>query len=557
MKTHLGVVGVCVLTLLIGSCADITHQSPIEKDAWFVEKSSQVGVDFKHHSGSQGDFALPEITGGGVALVDVDNDADLDLFFVQGGCLSETCPQSLAHGLYINAGNGLFITTDYPIHLASQQYGMGVTTGDYDNDGDVDLFVSHIGPNLLLRNDGTGRFLDVSNEAGLTDDSWGTSATFADFDQDGYLDLYVANYMHWSSSAQLDCSSTSIETYCLPMHDYAAMDRVYRNLGDGTFENRTLQAGLASAIGNGLGVVANDFNNDGQVDVFVANDSMVNQLWINQGGFTFVDEAWNQGVAMDDHGIEKAGMGVVSFDYDADQDFDIVVVNIEGQTDSLFRNEGNYFTDVTGISGLGLASRRFTRFGLVSADFNNDGCFDLYQANGKVFHNEADLSKADYFAEPNVLYQGFCESEQRFKLIAPSEDPSRVHTSRGAAVGDLNQDGLLDLVVVNKDSAAYVLMGKPKPRTQSNWVRFRAINLLGRDDYNAKITISVDNRQIVQHVQTDGSYLSASEPYVHFGLKTNTNIQNVKVNWLDGTAEHFGPFDANETYTLTQGKASP
>ena len=507
-----------------------------------------------HQSDARGQYRLPEITGGGVALIDVDNDADLDLFFVQSGCLNSSCTTPLNHALYRNLGDGRFSEPNNLPLKAGQHYGMGIATGDYDNDGLVDLYITHYGMNQLFHNKGNGEFHEVAVAAGVADEGWGTSASFADFDKDGYLDLYVVNYMHWNKSARLDCSATGIDTYCLPLHDYAAMDRIYRNNGDGTFEDRTLSAGLGSAFGNGLGVVANDFNQDGWVDVFVANDSMVNQLWINQGDFTFEDQSWLRGVAMDDHGIEKAGMGVTSFDYDADHDYDILVVNIEGQTDSLFRNDLHYFSDMTGSKGLGGTSRRYTRFGLITADFDNDGCADIYQANGKVFHDEEDLHKVDFFAEPNALYRGHCGSQ--FEWIPKSEIVNSTHegTSRGAAVGDINNDGLLDIVVVNKDAQPHLMIGQPTEGDSPNWIRFRAINRFGRDDYNAEIRIKTTSQEASQYVQTDGSYLSAKEPVIHFGLGSTDEVLEVHVSWLDGTTETYKSLSPNSNHVLVQGE---
>lgn len=524
--------------------------------AWFKESALERGVDFKHVSGAAGEFELPEITGGGVALLDVENDGDLDIYFVQSGELHVTDGSSRRNVLYLNDGSGHFAKSHQADDHADEGYGMGVATGDYDNDGDIDIYVTNVGPNALLQNDGTGQFANVTEFANVGDDSWGTAASFADYDLDGDLDIYVANYLHWDPSTALDCYATNIQTYCVPLHNYAAMDRVYENNGDGTFTNRTLQAGLAAAFGNGLGVLNVDVNDDGLVDVFVANDSMVNQLWINQGEFKFVNDAWYWGAAMDDHGIEKAGMGVAAFDFDDDADFDIVVVNIEEQTDSLYRNEGSHFTDATGAFGLGVHSRRFTRFGLIASDLNNDSCVDLYQANGSVYHDEEDLAKPDFFQELNTLYRGDCAA--RFELVQPeggTAEPLEL-TSRGAAVGDLNGDGLPDLVVVNKDRPASLLLNTNATVTSNEYVRFRVLDKSGRDAYNARLSAELGERVISFRVQTDGSYLAAHDPHVHIGLANAKTIDDVRVRWLSGTTEGFGSFKSNHTYTLREGEGA-
>ena len=501
-----------------------------------------------------GEFELPEITGGGVALLDVENDGDLDVYFIQSGFLHLEDPDSRRNELYLNEGDGTFRKSDQLDDHANSGYGMGVATGDYDNDGDVDIYITNVGPNALLQNDGSGLFFDVTAHAGVGDESWGTAASFADFDRDGYLDLYVANYLHWDPSTALDCYATNIQTYCVPLHNYAAMDRVFRNNGDGAFTDISIKAGLTSAFGNGLGVVSVDINNDGWIDVFVANDSMVNQLWLNNGDFSFTNDAWYWGSAMDDHGIEKAGMGIATFDFDSDADFDVLVVNIEEQTDSFFRNEGSYFTDATGVVGLGAHSRRYTRFGLIASDLDNDSCYDLYQANGSVYHDEEDLAKPDFFQEPNTLYQGTCSGQ--FQLVRPEggTHQSLERTSRGLAIGDLDGDGAQDLVVVNKDDKASLLMNVRHDANNLGSARFRVLDEIGRDAYNARVSVRLGDKILVQRVQTDGSYLSAHDPHVHIGTADSLEISDVTVTWLDGESEAFGSFATNAVYTLSKGQ---
>ena len=553
--TKLGVSTLLILVYLLGC----SHQSDSSKQIgfWFENKAAKHGLDYTHHSGARGNFELPEITGGGVALLDVENDGDLDVYFIQSGSLHSPQSDASSNQLFLNDGRGNFATTPHGGH-SDAGYGMGVATGDYDNDGDVDIYVTNLGRNTLLQNDSAGKFTDVTELAGVGDESWGTAASFADFDRDGYLDLFVVNYLRWSPATQLDCHVTLVESYCVPLHNYAAMDRLYRNNRDGTFTDVTRKAGLTAAFGNGLGSVAVDVNSDGWVDVFVANDSMVNQLWLNNGDFTFRNDAWFMGVAMDDHGIEKAGMGVVTLDADDDADFDFLVVNIQEQTDSYFRNEGSYFTDATGLMNLGAHSRRFTRFGLVAADFDNDSCIDVYQANGAVYHSDEDLAKADYFQEPNTLYRGVCGGG--FELVSPEGGvPSNlIHTSRGLAVGDLDADGFQDLVVINKDAPAYLLMNvRALDGLEHNYIRIRLMNKNLRDAYNATLTAQFEDRTITRRVQTDGGYLSAHDPSLHIGLDRSTKLSNVTVTWLDGQKQSFGELQANRSHVLTQSHNRP
>ena len=296
------------LYLLVG-CLALGCSSP--EDTWFVEDAQARGIDFVHETGYDGRPLMPEMVGGGAALVDVDGDGDLDAYFVQSGRVTETlpAPQS-ANRLYLNRGDGHFERVPDAGGAGDQGYGMGVAAADYDNDGDVDLYLTNYGANVLLQNDGQGRFRDVTAEAGVGDPRWSTAATFLDLDLDGDLDLFVVNYLNWTPAIEQDCYGSALFiTYCGPtVYDVPAMDRLYRNNGDGTFTDVTRDAGLHVAFGNGLGTVGADFNGDSLPDVFVANDTMVNQLWLNEGNLKFAEECQLWSCAMDSEGIEKAGM---------------------------------------------------------------------------------------------------------------------------------------------------------------------------------------------------------------------------------------------------------
>ena len=324
---------------------------------------------------------MPEIMGGGVALVDIDNDDDLDAYFVQSGSVTDSQPDN-KNKLYLNDGSGFFSehnAGDASRHLG---YGMGVTMGDYDNDGDVDLFVTNVGSSALLENNGSGRFANVTSTAGVEEASWGTAATFMDINNDGWLDLYAVSYIDWSRGMERECFHPRLGSreYCSPLeYQKPGQDRLFKNNGNGTFKDVTLFAGMLGTRASGLGVVTMDVNDDGLMDVFVSNDSMPNHLWINQGELKFVERAFELGCAVDEHGRSKAGMGVVDADFDGDSDFDLLVVNLVGQTDSFFRHEGSHFAYATAQVGLGDTTRRYTRFGLVAADFDNNGWIFLRQ----------------------------------------------------------------------------------------------------------------------------------------------------------------------------------
>ena len=306
------------------------------------------------------------------------------------------------HRLYRNRGDGAFDdVSDGSGVAAVPGYGMGAATGDYDNDGDVDVYITNLGANVLLQNDGKGRFVDVTRTAGVAGSGWSTSATFADVDADGDLDLFVTRYLDWRIEIERECYSlTGVADYCSPKnYDAPTSDLLFRNNGNGTFTDISRAAGLATAVGNGLGVIADDVNGDGRLDLFVANDGTPNHLWINQGGARFAESALMAGVAIDQDGAPKAGMGVHAADLDDDGDNELIVMNLDTESDSFFRNEGKFFVDDTVQVGLRVVSRRFTRFGVALLDFDNDGLIDLYEANGRV-GLQAETFATDPYAEP-------------------------------------------------------------------------------------------------------------------------------------------------------------
>ena len=496
---------------------------------------------------------MPEMVGSGVALADLDDDGDLDLYLVQSGRVDTTLPvETSANRLYMNRGDGHYDRVAGAAGTGDRGYGMGVAAGDYDNDGDVDLYVTNLGNNVLLNNDGSGHFTDVTAEAGVGDPDWSTAAAFFDFDVDGDLDLFVVNYLHWTKNIEQECFGPAFYvTYCGPTsYDVPAMDRLYRNNGDGSFTDITYSAGINVAFGNGLGIAGADFNDDGLTDVFVANDTLVNQLWINQGNLRFEEECLLWSCAMDSVGIEKAGMGVSTADVDDDGDSDLLVVNLHGQSDSFFRNEGTWFFDATRIIGLGPVSMRHTRFGVTLADFDNDGRLDLYEANGDIGLTKP--AEGDGYAEPNTLYRGSInEGSVRFEELKPQGgvSPALVHTSRGLAVGDIDNDGGLDLVVTNRDAAPYLLMNISN---RGYWVRFKVLTG-DRDAHGATVSATVGNRRLSRDVQLSTSYLASSDPRVHFGLGHESEAIDVTVRWPGGRKEVFGDFKAGATYELKEG----
>jgi hypothetical protein len=530
--------------------------APTAGPAWFEEVAETRGLDFTHRSGHETRYLLPEIMGGGAALLDMENDGDLDILMVQSGRLAASSGTPAGHRLYRNRGDGSFedVSAEHGIAAVSG-YGMGVATGDYDNDGDVDVYITGFGSNVLLQNDGRGRFADVTRAAGVAASGWSTSATFADLDADGHLDLFVTRYLDWATDRERECFSlTGQIDYCAPRnYDAPTTDVLFRNNGNGTFTDVSRPAGLGMAVGNGLGVVADDVNGDGRLDLFVANDAAPNHLWLNHGNWRFEETAMLAGVAIDQDGAPKAGMGVHAADVDGDGDNDLIVMNLDTESDSFYRNEGRFFVDATTGVGLRVVSRRFTRFGVALLDFDNDGRLDLYEANGRV-GLQAETFGADPYAEPNLLFRGLASGA--FEEVTPRGGTVAPHiaTSRAAAFGDIDNDGGLDIVVANRDAGPHLLRNVAPGR--GHWLLLRVLERAGQDAIGARLMIDAGGRQIRRDVRTGYSYLAANDPRVHVGLGTVTSVDAVTVTWPDGAQERFGPFDADRIVELRRARGA-
>jgi enediyne biosynthesis protein E4 len=523
-------------------------------EPWFSDIARNAGVSFAWQSGHGSRYLMPEIMGGGGALFDMDGDGDLDLYLVQGGSL--TTGKRPPNRLFRNRGDGTFDDVTAGSGAEGRDYGMGVAAGDVDNDGDADLYVTNVGANVLLRNDGRGRFTDITARARVDDPGWSTSAIFLDHDADGDLDLFVTHYLHWSAATELQCVNTLGQPdFCSPKSYHRPTgDSLFRNNGNGTFTNVTVQAGLRRAAGNGLGVVAGDFDRNGLPDLFVANDGTPNHLWLNQGGGRFMEAGLAWGCALDEDGTAKAGMGTDATDLDDDGDLDLLVVNLVSETDSFFRNQGRYFADDTAAVGLRVTSRQFTRFGTALIDFDNDGWLDVFEANGRVTRQTPAYS-SDPYAEPSVLFRGTARG--RFQEVAPRGGAASalVASSRAAIFGDLDNDGRIDIVVVNRDAPAFVL--RNVTTTKGNWLGLRVLDEHGRDALGAEVRVGIGTRRVRRDVKAGYSYLASNDPRVHIGLGGERVGRNVRVRWPNGAEESFGDIVAGRYVTLRRGQGAP
>ena len=517
--------------------------------AWFEVVPAHSGLDYRYRSGAAGEYFYPESFGGGVGLCDVDGDGDLDVYFPQGGPIDDSGTTSEGRNrLFLNQGDATFEDATDGSGADHGGYGMGVACGDVDNDGDVDLYVSNLGDNVLLRNRGDGSFEDVTGQAGVGDPGWGVSTTFLDFDNDGWLDLFLVNYLHWSPGIERVCLNVDDERdYCGPNHYRSpARDTLYRNLGGGRFRDVSDEAGLGAVFGNGLGVVAADFDGDSRIDIYVANDQVANQLWVNQGDGTFVDRALLAGAALSGAGRAEAGMGATTADLDGDGGQDLFLSHISGESSTLYTNRDGVFEDVSRSRRLAAPSFPFTGFGTGFADFDQDGQLDLFVTNGRVKSELPLLDPEDIFAEPDLLFRGLAGGS--FDAVRAYEAP-RPNTGRGAGFGDLDGDGDVDIVVVNRDRPATLLRNVA---AQGHWLMLRVLDRNGRDAVGARVSVEVGGQLQTRSIRPGYSYLSSNDARAHFGLSEAPEVDRVRVTWPSGARSSHGPFAADRVVVLRE-----
>lgn len=530
----------------------------------FVDVTEEVGLDFAHINGMSGRRYFIEMVGAGAGLLDYDGDGDLDLYLVQGGPLGVAGDGRPGDRLYRNDGvagpDGRFLVRLVDVTaeagIVATGYGMGVATGDYDNDGHLDIYVVNWGNNQLWRNNGDGTFHDVTAESGTGDPRWSTGAAFADFDRDGWLDLIVVNYVRYSLEGDRPCYDDSgRHDYCGPENYVPELDRLFRNRGDGTFEDATYLLGLTEAFGPALGVVTADLDGDGWTDIYVANDGRENQLWINREGTRFEDRAVAAGVAMNGAGIAEASMGVVAADFDADGDEDLFMTHLNGETNTYYRNlAGGLFEDYTQRSGLGRPSLMYTGFGVVPVDYDNDGWLDLFVANGevRVIPEQVEAGDPLPLRQRNQLLRNL--GQGRFRDVTPDDEaflPEEV--SRGTAAGDIDNDGDTDMVLTSNNGPARLLLNRSADGTP--WLGLRLVDRRGRDALGARVRLVTAGRSpLWRRVHTDGSYGSAHDPRVLFGLEGEAADREVVVHWPDGSVESWYGLEPGRYHTLVQGQ---
>jgi len=568
----------CLLSLLpavqgCGETADEPPRSTAQTAAateaanppLFVDATAASQLDFTHRSGAGGDLLFPEMMGGGIAVFDADEDGDLDLYFISGAPAlgREPTPSGPVNRLFLRDAEGRFEDATEGSGLGDPGYGTGVAVGDVNNDGHEDVFVANFGPDRLFLGEGAGRFVDATTRSGVSAsgaeaEDWSTSAAFCDIDRDGHLDLYVVRYVVFDRTVRCTDSAGRRE-YCGPDSFEDRTDVLLRNQGDGTFRDITIEAGIDTVTGAGLGVVCQDMDDDGWTDIYVANDGDPNQLWINQRDGSFVDDALIMGTSVNAAGLHEAGMGVVAADFDNDSDFDLFVTHLRDETNTFYRNlgAGLGFEDQTTRAGLASGSTPFTGFGTAPFDIDLDGDLDLAIANGRVKRGEPLTDHLpglwNLYAEPNLVYSNDGGAFRRLTDEARAFiDPLEV--SRGLAVGDLDGDGDQDLIVSNIESSARLLAGTPESR---HWLIVDTFDpSLARRALGARVSLTSGEMRQVRTVQGAMSYLSSSDPRAHFGLGDAADPVSIQVRWPDGLEETFDNVAVDQVIVLRRGTGS-
>jgi hypothetical protein len=553
-------IALAVSLSLITLSARQRPSSPSSSPVPFTDVTDRSGLDFLHDNGAQGRLLLSEVIGSGGALFDFDNDGDLDLFLVQGSTLGKATGANTSR-LFRNDSMGgaaptfRFVDVTAGSGAAISSTGMGIAAGDIDNDGWVDVYVTALGSNHMLRNNGDGTFGDVTAKTRTDDPRWSTSATFFDYDNDGRLDLYVANYVRFAPEMKRECySAASARDYCNPVVYDPVSDSLFHNDG-GTFSDVSARSGIVRAAARGLGVLAADFNGDGWTDLYVANDGDPNQLWINKGGTgTFEDEALLTGVAVDRMGRAQGSMGVALADIDGDGDEDLFVTNLDNEANTFYRNQGRgVFEDRT--SEVGLFRLGFTGFGTRLVDYDNDGWLDLVVVNGAVRQVGSQIRTGDPYPlrQRSMLFHN--DHGRRFADVTGSagEAFAPLQVGRGLLAGDLDNDGDVDLVIANNNGRARVLRNDVGSR--QHWLGIRAVDgRYRRDAIQARLTLVRSGRTRLRRIHADGSYASASDPRVVFGLGDDASAQTVRLDWPGGGVEEFKNLASDRYWILERGK---
>jgi ASPIC and UnbV. len=528
------------------------YSGPIQ----FSDVTAQAGIRFKHNSGAYGKHYLPETVGAGCAFLDYDNDGWQDILLVNSTNWPDHKGAKSFPALYHNNKNGSFTDVTKEAGLAVEMYGLGCAAADYDNDGNTDIYITCLGGNHLFHNAGNGKFVDVTAKAGVGDNGFSTSAAWFDYDKDGKLDLFVCNYVEWSIDKDLFCTlDGKNKSYCTPESYKGQSAKLYHNRGDGSFEDVTERAGLKDPTSKSLGIALLDYDNDGWTDLFVANDTQPNKLYHNNGNGTFTDNAMTAGVAFSEEGKARAGMGVDAADYDGSGHQSLIIGNFSNEMMALYHNEGTgLFIDEAPTSTIGQASLLTLSFSCFFFDYDLDGLPDIFAANGHVSDDISTVQPKVKYAEPPHLFRNL--GKKKFEEVADKIGRAfqQAMVGRGAAYGDFDNDGDLDLLIMSNNGPARLL--RNDGGNQNNLLRIKTIGTTSNHDgIGAKVTLKfADQRKLWGIVKTGSSYCSQSELPLTFGLAKADKVASIEIAWPSGRVDTLTDVAANQMITVQEGK---
>ena len=537
------------LYLLLACGVSCLHAEPI-----FIDVTQSAGLTFEHTDGRSGLRLFNEFLGSGGGFFDYDSDGDLDIYLVNGAIqIGNAAEFKPTNALYRNNGDSTFTDVTDRVGLGSTAYGTGCTVGDYDNDGDLDLYVTNFGADQLYRNNGDGSFTDVTTQAQVGNANWGTSCAFADVDGDGFLDLYVANYAAYTPKHDTRCEERGVHVYCGPHAYPAVQDTFYQNNGNGTFTDvSTLRFPPDLIPQHGLGVTFADYDADGDTDLYVANDQDANFLFQNRGDGNFFEVALIAGVCYNDMGKEEAGMGTDFADYDNDGLPDLTVSNYQTETNTVYHNhDGTFFTDNTITSGIAEVTHGYLGWGIRFFDYDNDGYQDIFVANGHLMDNITLLEKHVTYPQQNLLFRNLGDGTFSH-VIAADDGLALKKVSRGVAIGDYDNDGDLDILVTNCNQRPDLLQNAVG--TQNNWIQIQVVGQKSnRSGLGARIKVVTSTHTQYREVQSGGSYLSFHDLRAHFGVGKSEQIELVEIRWLSGNVDRATQLAVNQRFRAVEG----
>ena len=521
-------------------------------EPYFRDVTAAMRLDFKHENGFSAERRLVETMGSGGALFDADTDGDLDLYLVQGNSLVPSADGHPTNKLYRN-DEGVFVDITATANVGDTGYGLGAVAADYNGDGHRDLYVTNLGRNVLYRNNGDGTFTDVTEHAQVGCPLLSASAAFADIDRDGDLDLYVCNYVEYALETDIPCYyKNRLRIYCGPNEYHGIADVLYRNNGDGTFTDITKAAGVYEPTTRGLGVVFTDVNNDGWIDIYVANDMSPNTLFMNQGDGSFREEGVLRGVAFNGDGIANGSMGIDAGDYDNDGDIDLWVSNFSLEANCLMQNDGaGYFEDVTFDTNLADPSFYALGFGTRFVDVDNDGWLDILVGNGHIWDNVKQIDPKMDYAQPVQLFQNRGAGAGFSEITAAAGLQETSYVVRGMLFGDIDTDGDVDVVLCQSNRPAVILSNQVGARNA--WLRVRLVGLEGNTDaIGARVQLKTNGMHLLREVICGASYLSGNDLALTIGLGETTLITDFQIQWPTGEIENVSEVPVRHDLTFWQ-----